>query len=765
MPVNVKISTDTSGLSQGLNKAKQQLNSTKNTVNQSTEALDSFGDNADNAVRALDSMTGAAGGASTGFSGLAGDLIALAKNPIAAVIAAVGMLVLAFKDLYERTTVTGKEWFNSLNFMAKRSEESLKATRDEVKATDSYIDSLDRLMTKEKLTNVQRIQAIELLSKMKDVYADLSFQIDSGTGRILGNWEKAKQQIYAQRQKLLKESQRKSIDAATAAIAAKMAMEVEGSNPIWDLDLIQLLTATKNEWNWETKNSKRLRRDGLDAELLNTITGRNYDDQNINGKQGWNSYTNGFSFINEWNKTLEIEDELQKRIAQRQVLLRRVSEKDIIATEETHAAVTQIINDYDKLIQKLKEIENFNSKQLNSEQLQYIDKLAQQTAQIKEKTAQNNLKRDENFRYIDGYGTYSTLTKNGFNVGSPEKLIEQSDYQNAKKKVYELRKELVKLQEQMKKYSDFDDLSAYDKVQAAELQKKTADIQSLLSQQELYVSGVQRARKKQESVNAEAFKNSRAKAKQTIQLLKQQQAAINGLSDAEEKRIRLEKIQAEAAAKKLKYTQEQIEAIDKQRQKLKQLNEEKTRLDKFNSVMDSLSQQKNLLNLEQGSDQWYLERAKQNYSDLNLNQQTTIAQSQKQLDEQTRRISALKTLEDKHADILTRFGEMFDQSKTGQLQRAIKSFEKNAGYQLTGDDRRKFESLFDAQWAMNQEQPILQLVSGIKSNSLTQRGGWAAGATNILTIQSINKRIASYNLKQINILNQIKRAIDNSGRI
>lgn len=61
MPVNVKISTDTSGLSQGLNKTKQQLNSTKNSVNQTTEAMDSFGDNADNAVRALDSMTGAAG--------------------------------------------------------------------------------------------------------------------------------------------------------------------------------------------------------------------------------------------------------------------------------------------------------------------------------------------------------------------------------------------------------------------------------------------------------------------------------------------------------------------------------------------------------------------------------------------------------------------------------------------------------------------------------------------------------------------------------
>lgn len=61
MPVNVKISTDTSGLSQGLNKAKQQIKSTGKSVSQSTEALDSFGDNADNAVRALDSMTGAAG--------------------------------------------------------------------------------------------------------------------------------------------------------------------------------------------------------------------------------------------------------------------------------------------------------------------------------------------------------------------------------------------------------------------------------------------------------------------------------------------------------------------------------------------------------------------------------------------------------------------------------------------------------------------------------------------------------------------------------
>lgn len=485
----------------------------------------------------------------------------------------------------------------------------------------------------------------------------------------------------------------------------------------------------------------------------------------INGRH--KSYSNSFSFINEWNKTLEIEDELQRRIQQRAILLRRLSEEDIIAQESVHTALADVISDYDKIIQKLKEVKELqNTKQLTDEQIKYVEGILKQTAQVKTKAEQNKKQISQNYSDKSAYDSEAGLLRSGFNnVQDTDKLLDQSKYEKAKKQAAELRKELTKLQDEMKKYADFENLSAYDKIQAAELQSKTAAVQLQLSEQELFVSNVEKTKQKQQRDNAKAYKASRDAAAAAVKALQEEQAALNGLTQAQEKQIRLDKIQAEAKQKKLEYTQQQLEAIDQERQKLKQLNEEKARLDKFNSVMESLSQQNTLLNLEQGSDKWYLQMTKQKYSDLNLSEQTTIAQTQKQLNEQTRRISALKILENKHADILTRFGEMFDKSKTGQLQRAIKSFEKNAGYQLTGDDRRKFESLFNAQWAMNQEKPILELVSGIKTNSLTSRGGWAAGATNIPTIQSINKRIASYNLKQINILNEIKRAIDNSGRI
>lgn len=68
----------------------------------------------------------------------------------------------------------------------------------------------------------------------------------------------------------------------------------------------------------------------------------------INGRH--KSYSNSFSFINEWNKTLEIEDELQRRIEQRAILLRRLSEEDIIAQESVHTALADVISDYDKII-------------------------------------------------------------------------------------------------------------------------------------------------------------------------------------------------------------------------------------------------------------------------------------------------------------------------------------------------------------------------------------------------------------------------------
>lgn len=136
-------------------------------------------------------------------------------------------------------------------------------------------------MSKEKLTNVQRMQAIELLNKMKETYSELTFEIDAGTENILGNWEKAKLKILDERQKLLKEGTVKSASSDSETLASKMGMDVQGSGKFMGMgpnfSLIQFLTATKHQWNWHTENSELLRKNGLDARLINTVTGKDFD--------------------------------------------------------------------------------------------------------------------------------------------------------------------------------------------------------------------------------------------------------------------------------------------------------------------------------------------------------------------------------------------------------------------------------------------------------------------------------------------------------
>lgn len=59
----------------------------------------------------------------------------------------------------------------------------------------------------------------------------------------------------------------------------------------------------------------------------------------------------------------------------------------------------------------------------------------------------------------------------------------------------------------------------------------------------------------------------------------------------------------------------------------------------------------------------------------------------------------------------------------------------------------------------------LDKVMGIQTNALTSRGGWAGGVRNIASQLQINKRIADYSGKQVTLLQQIKKVVQNAGRI
>lgn len=59
----------------------------------------------------------------------------------------------------------------------------------------------------------------------------------------------------------------------------------------------------------------------------------------------------------------------------------------------------------------------------------------------------------------------------------------------------------------------------------------------------------------------------------------------------------------------------------------------------------------------------------------------------------------------------------------------------------------------------------LDKIIGIQTNALTSRGGWAGGVRNMASQVQINKRIADYSGKQVMLLQQIKKVVQNAGRI
>lgn len=504
---------------------------------------------------------------------------------------------------------------------------------------------------------------------------------------------------------------------------------------------------------------------GLDASIINTVTGKDFDYTNINGQQGRNDFQNGFSFINHWNETIHIEDELQRRIAQRQILLKRLNQEDIIAQGSTHDALADVISDYDKIIQQLEEINKLkNTKILNEEQLEHIDKIMTTVAQLRAQTAQNQQTYKRNSDYVYTSDMFSQSKRIGLRVKNVDQQIAEEDVERARRAIEEIEDEIYYVRRQMRKLGDFEDLSAYDKIQLAKLEQEQAELQLELSQNEVITSNYAKAQAKKRADQAVQYRNSRDSARDIIKALQDEQAALNGLTPAQEKQARLDKIQAEAKQKKLLYTKKQLQAIDAERQKLAKLNEEKAKEQRYTKTLQSLEHQKDLLGYDIDSYSYMLKKAEFENAELDQYQQQKIADAMFELSQQMKRSNTVKSLEDRKFNLLMRYGELSDNSKNAQLARAIEQFERTAKYTLTRDERKEFKKLFEAEWAFNQQKPVLELVNGIKTNALAARGGFAASITADKT-RDINRQIAVNTKKQIDYLKNIEKAVKDSGVI
>jgi hypothetical protein len=249
MSIKAKISVDNSELKQGLQQAEQQAQKTGKAIGKSvagngaSEALDKLGKNADNAVRALDSVSGAAGGASTGLSGLAGDIIELVRNPMAALIAALGALVAIGVKVWDKLTESAEEYFSKLEILSKQNQFEESRYTQEVNAVDSLIEILINLNnTYVDMVGIQDIIKTSV-KELESYYGKLGVQIDKDTGKI-----KNLAEILLQINKL---QQEKNVGNAVAAVTvAQKKADVQANKAFGEMGLNE--GAVTNRSGWDT---------------------------------------------------------------------------------------------------------------------------------------------------------------------------------------------------------------------------------------------------------------------------------------------------------------------------------------------------------------------------------------------------------------------------------------------------------------------------------------------------------------------------------
>ena len=195
MAIKAKISLDNSELKKGLQEAQSQAKKTGSALNKNVarsnagQALDKLGQNADEAVRALDSVAGAAGKASTGLSGLAGDIIALVKHPIALLIAAIGLLVKIGMTVWDKLTVNIEQYGTKVEGAAKHVDQLIEEHSKVTNRLNQVIEALLQLTSDLDKTNSKWILQKTLVKELQANYGNLGISINETTKEINGLYE------------------------------------------------------------------------------------------------------------------------------------------------------------------------------------------------------------------------------------------------------------------------------------------------------------------------------------------------------------------------------------------------------------------------------------------------------------------------------------------------------------------------------------------------------------------------------------------------
>lgn len=189
MAIKAKISLDKSELSQGLNQAKQEAQSTgqqiQGSLSSASNGLAEASKSAGKFTSALQAVSRVAGGLGSDVASMAAGFVKAMKTPVTAILAIVAALVALGAKLYEVFSKNTEEAVQKAEFELARIKKLLDLGKKQEQEYDAYLARLREINKMESISIETKKEAIELVRKLNERYKGLGLSVTE-EGKILG---------------------------------------------------------------------------------------------------------------------------------------------------------------------------------------------------------------------------------------------------------------------------------------------------------------------------------------------------------------------------------------------------------------------------------------------------------------------------------------------------------------------------------------------------------------------------------------------------
>lgn len=634
--------------------------------------------------------------------------IAGLMSPIGLVMAGVAALGALAVKTWDKMNESIQEYKERIKILLGILQKQQKE-RDELnKKQNEQISILQKLASKQKLSNTEKILAMTIIQELTKRYGDLGISIDQVTGAIKG-FDEAQKKIKAQQldDKLTSTAKQRIILQRTAHRQASAMMNEIGHETYF---------GGGQTFRYDTdryKSLKDARNMGFDVKFNPT-----HDLTYIPGSGRAPGVWRNVEISDEdkrlrklWNEGgLEGKREFAKGMLQRA----NGDADQVKMYQELYEALDKLI----KKRQQFDDLKKYGTTNVNdlvaefNKEVETSDKIVEQhNKKINEgKARQDKINRDSEYKSLDT---------------DAQRIV------FLEKELNELKKVGVELEQKSKKST-----AEYE-----DLKKKQAD---LVKQ---YNEAVKNGNEKQ---SFEIAKKMLELAKQKNEISKQQTADMLAEQANLEDQLRLETAIKQLKQKSSDYYASSLEALNAEIQitklKLKGLNEQAQKQQLINEL-----KLKGLMVDEAEVDKILAKRRE-------------LAKLNKQIEQNKNAQNFNKGLKGKGNDIVSQATKQVGLTQQIRRQEALKNAEKEKGAKLTDDEIKKVEALADAQALMESNSYNFDKNLDIKTNQMTSRGGFASGAVSRQK-WDVNNQIRDAQQQSNRILQDIKTILQNGGVI